>query len=233
MSKFSLHRLVAAAFMAGLSLVAIPAQASPIPVEMTTTNGVVPGTGISYTISAVGDDGGPRNIFPSASSDSGVWSWTGGFPEYLSFGTPETVTVTFSAPVPIDDIVFGINSSSASVSELQLTGGTATTSDFNLTDSLQVYTGPTGAAIYNPSNGDISAPGQNQSIMIGSTSSATIDSFFLVAGASDGGADGYTEFVGFTQPPPAATPEPSYVGLLAAALGMLLLAQPLRRRHGN
>lgn len=231
MSRFSLHRCVAAVFLAGLSLAVVPAQASSIPVVMTTSNGTVPGTGITYTIAIVGDDGGPRNIFPSDSSDHGVWSWTGGFPEFLSFGTPETVTVTFSAPVPIDDIVFGINSTSASTSQLQLTGGTAATADFNLTDSLEIYTGPTGEASFDASSGSIVAAGQNQSIIIGSTSSATIDSFSLAAGASDGGADGYTEFVGFVQP--TATPEPSSVSLLGSALALLLLARPLWRRRLN
>jgi hypothetical protein len=231
MSKFSLQRCAAAVFLAGMGFAAMPAQASSIPVVMTTSNGTVPGTSITYTIAITGDDGGPRNIFPSASSDNGVWSWTGGFPEFLSFGMPETVTVTFSAPVPIDDIVFGINSTSASTSQLQLTGGTATTSDFNLTDSLEVYTGPTGEASFDSSSGMIAAPGQNQSIMIGSTSSATIDSFSLAAGASDGGADGYTEFVGFAQPQIAPVPEPSPAGLLGAALALLLLVQPLWRRR--
>lgn len=172
-----------------------PAHAGPILVEMTTTNGIVPGTGISYIVSAVGDDGGPRNIFPSASSDNDVWTWTGGFPEFLSFGTAETVTVTFSSPVPVDDFVVGVDSTSASVSQLKLTGGTAETEDFNLTDSLQVYTGPTGAATYDASNGDVTATGQNQSLMIGSTSTDTVSSFSFAAGASDGGADGYTVFV--------------------------------------
>jgi hypothetical protein len=196
---------------------------------MTTTSGTVPGTSIDYAIAIAGDDGGPRNIFPSASSDNGVWSWTGGFPEFLSFGTPETLMVTFSAPLPIDDLVLGLNSTSASASFLQLTGGTATTANFNLTDSLQVYTGPTGIAFYDAGSGAITASGQNQSIMIGSTSTNTIDSFTLTAGASDGGADGYTVFVGFDQPPLNAVPEPSYLGLTGAALSVLLLASGFRR----
>jgi hypothetical protein len=200
---------------------------------MTTTSGTVPGTSIDYAIAISGDDGGPRNIFPSASSDNGVWSWTGGFPEFLSFGTPETLMVTFSAPVPIDDLVFGLNSTSASVSFLQLTGGTAATADFNLTDSLQVYTGPTGSAFYDAGSGVITASGQNQSIMIGSTSTNTINAFTLTAGASDGGADGYTAFVGFDQPLLSSVPEPSYLGLTGAALGLLLLIPAFRHGRGR
>ena len=207
----------------------VPAHAGPISVVMTTSNGTVPGTGITYTFDAVGDDGGSRNIFPSASSDNDVWAWTGGFPEFLSFGTAETLTVTFSAPVPIDDFVFGVSSTSASVGQLELSGGTAGTADFNLTDSLQVYTGATGAATYDPSNGMVTAAGQNQSLMIGSTSTNTVTSFSYVAGASNGGADGYTVFVGFVQN--ASVPEPAPAVLLWGGLGLIFSRRQRTKRY--
>jgi hypothetical protein len=216
MAMFDYRRIGAVAFL-GFGVAMVPAQAGPIPVVMTASNGTVPGTGITYTISVVGDDGGPRNIFPSASSDNNVWNWTGGFPEFLSFGEPETLTVTFSAPVPIDDFVFGVNSTSASTGQLTLTGGTGGVGDFNLTDSLQVYTGATGAAIYDPSTGIVTASGQNQSLMIGSTSVNTVSSFSYANGASDGGADGYTVFVGFAQP----APEPSSLLLLVTSAALI------------
>ena len=107
-----------------------PVQAAATHVEMTTTDGVVPGTGISYTIGIARDDGGPRNIFPADTSDNGTWYWQNGFPEFLSFGTAETLTVSFSAPVPISDIVLGLNSTSASSSSFAVAGGTAATSNF-------------------------------------------------------------------------------------------------------
>jgi hypothetical protein len=222
---------VAVALCAGIGAFLVPAYAGPISVVMTTSNGTVPGTSITYTINAVGDDGGPRNIFPSASSDNDVWTWTGGFPEFLSFGTSETLTVTFSAPVPVDDFVVGVNSTSASMSQLQLSGGTAGTADFNLTDSLQVYTGPTGAAIYDPSTGIVTAAGQNQSLMIGSTSTNTVTSFTFAAGASDGGADGYTVFAGFVQN--AAIPEPSTAVLLLCGLGLVFSRRLRAKREQN
>jgi hypothetical protein len=211
------------ALAAGFGLFLVPAHASSIVVEMTTSNGTVPGTSIGYTITAVGDDGGPRNIFPAASSDNGVWTWPGpdpNFPEFLSFGEAETLTVTFSSPVPIDDFVFGVDSTSSSTGQLTLVGGTAGLGDFDLTDSLQVYTGPTGAATYNPSTGIVTASGQNQSLMIGSNSTNTVTSFSYANGASDGGADGYTLFVGFVQP--TSVPEPATPLLFLGGFGILL-----------
>jgi hypothetical protein len=206
----------------GLAGLLIAATASSIPVTMTTSNGTVAGTGITYTISVVGDDGGPRNIFPSTSSDNGVWTWTGGFPEFLSFGQAEIMTVTFSAPVPIADFVFGVESTSASTGKLTVSGGTAGVGDFNLTDSLQVYTGPNGAAVYNPANGQVTASGQNQSVMIGSTSTNTVTSFTFAAGASDDGGDGYTVFFGTLNSPPSGTPAPPSVWLAVAGCVALL-----------
>jgi hypothetical protein len=94
-------------------------------------------------------------------------------------------------------------------------------------DSLQVYTGATSAAVYDPSTGGIIATGQNQSIMLGSTSRDAITSFTLAAGASDGGAEGYTVFVGLT----TATPEPSSLGMVClGATGFCLYARRRRKR---
>jgi hypothetical protein len=222
MSDFCLR--VAAIVCVGFTGFLLPANASTTFVEMTTSNGIVPADGVSYTIGIVGDNGGPRNIFPSASSDNNVWTWTGGFPEFLSFGEAETLTVTFGSPVPIADFVFGVNSTSASTDQLTVSGGTAGVGDFNLTDSLQIYTGATGAAVYNSATGTVTAAGQNQSLMIGSTSSNTVTSLSFAAGASDGGADGYTVFFGL------ATPEPGTAGLLLGGLIFLCGGRSLRRR---
>jgi hypothetical protein len=225
MTNVTLHKIALAIFLLGLmmTIASVPAQATAIHIEMTTTNGTVPGTGITYTITDNGD-GGPRNIFPGATSDNGVWTWNNGFPEFLSFGNPQTLTVTFSAPVGISHLVLGLNSTSSSTSTLVVGGGTAGTADFNVTDSLNVYTGSS-AALFTAATGVIATTGtnggQNQSVMIGSTSSKTITSFTLNAGASDGGADGYTAFVGFTQA--AAVPEPANVLLFGVGLGLLCI----------
>lgn len=225
MKLFTLRKAAALAF-ASLAVVLESASATPIHVEMTTTNGVVPGTGISYTLTDNGN-GGARNIFPAASSDNGTWSWNNGLPEYLSFGSAQTLIVTFNAPISIDHMVLGINSTSSSTSQLALSGGTATTADFNLTDGLQVYTGATGLAAYTAATGVITASGQNQSLMLGSSSTNTISGFTLTAGASDGGADGYTVFVGFTQ---ATVPEPATIALFGVGLGLLRFQRRSRTR---
>jgi hypothetical protein len=109
-----------------------------------------------------------------------------------------------------------------------LSGGTASLADINLSDSLQVFTGPTGAATYNAATGVVTATGQNQSLMLGSTSSDTVTSLEYANSASDGGTDGYTVFIGFV------TPEPSSATLLFIGMAALWLAGRRRtpRRTG-
>jgi len=197
----------------GGSLVSL--HALPIQVNMTTTNGVVPGTGIGYTVSSTGS---ARNVFASASSDNAVWSWTGGFPEFVAAGA-QTLTVTFDNPVALNRFVFGIVSTWNSTSQLNLVGGNATFADFNVFDTLQVYTGMTGAATYNPATGVVTSGGQDRSLMIGSDSTNTVTGFSFAAGPSLGGSDGYTVFVGFTDA--AEVPEPATAMMLLAGLGLL------------
>jgi hypothetical protein len=168
------------------------AQSAPIDLTMTTSNGTVPGTAITYTISNNG--GSPRAIFPPGSSDHNVWTWTNSFAEFVS-GEAQTLTVTFSAPVPISAFVFGVNSTvTGSTGQLTLIGGTAGVADFNLTDSILATPG----AVYDPSTGQISNTVVNGSIMVGSNSPKTVTSF-TYANDSDFG-DGYTVFFGLVQP---------------------------------
>lgn len=206
--------------VAVLLALSAPADAAILMYTTTASSGVVPGTSIDYTLTDAG--GTPRNVFPGATSDNGVWTWTGGFPEFLTAG-PQTLTVTFSDPVKASAILFGLDSTSASTSSFTVSGGTADTADFNLTDSLNVYNGDTGIATYNAAAGTITAPGQDQSIIIGSSSGDTLTQLVLHAGASDGGADGYTAFFGLTEP----VPEPSSIVLLTTAVFGLVR---LRRR---
>jgi len=231
MSKSLVCALIIGAVLAGfgLGIGTTPARATPIAVQMTTTNGTVPGTTTTYTITDNGN-GGARNIFPSAQSANGTWSWTNGFPEFLSYGPAQTLTVTFSAPVPVSDIVFGLNSTSWSTSTVSVSGGTASTSNFNMTDGLPTsWAGNNGEATWNAATGTITSSLQDLSIMIGSNSGNTITTLTVNAGASASGTDGYTVFVGFLQAGQSA-PEPSSMVLLATAgLGLLAFRHRARR----
>ena len=169
------------------------ASSGPTPISLTTTNGTVPGTSITYTISNTG--GTPRNIFPSGTSDQNLWSWTS-FPEFLAAGTPISLAVTFSAPIPANRLVWGANSvTPPSATKFTPSGGTASAADFNLTDGISAVRA-TGPASYNASTGTITANSQDVSLMVGSASTNTLTSFTI--SATNNSTDGYTVFFGFT-----------------------------------
>ena len=177
-----------------------PLSASPTPISLTTTNGTVPGTGITYTISNTG--GTPRNIFPAGTSDQNLWSWTS-FPEFLAAGTPISLAVTFSAPIPANRLVWGANSvTPPSTTRFTPSGGTASAADFNLTDGISAVLAR-GPASYNASTGTITANSQDVSLMVGSSSTNTLASFTI--SATNNSTDGYTVFFGFTSAPASGT----------------------------
>ncbi len=205
---FDLKKVIAAAIWLAVSTVA--AQAGAITVAMTTANGVDPLSGVSYTISD--PNGTVRVVFPgSGTSKNDVWAWNSSISEYeTSFA--QTVTVTFASPVPISDIVFGVSSTSFTTGQVTLTGS-ATLADLDLQDSRGGDTG--GVATYNNTTGTITSVAQDQGLMLGSDSADTITALSYFNPASEGGADGYTVYVGFVQG--TATPEPSAGWLFLAA----------------
>ncbi len=213
---FGLKKVTAAAIWVAVSAVA--AQAGAITVAMTTADGVDPLSGVSYTISD--PNGTVRIIFPGAgSSTNNVWAWNSSISEYeTSFA--QTVTVTFASPVPISDIVFGVSSTSFTTGQVTLTGS-ATLADLDLQDTRGGDTG--GAASYNSTTGAITSSAQDQGVMLGSDSMDTITALSYFNPASEGGADGYSVYVGFVQG--TGTPEPSS-GLLflGAAAGLLFVS---------
>jgi len=91
-------------------------------IQTTTDDGKVPSTNITYTIEATGS---ARAIFQPGSSDSGMWTWSDNFPEFVGTGQ-QTLTVTFSSPVPLNRIVLGANSFGPSEMTLSVSGGNAT-----------------------------------------------------------------------------------------------------------
>lgn len=191
-------------------------------IDLRTTGGTVPGTSITYTVT---DTGTARAIFPPNTSDAGVWRWNDPFDEFVTTGGPQILTVNFSAPTPINTFVLGVNSISFSTALLSVSGGTATTADFNLSDGLQALTGPTGVATYNGTTGTFAATSNDRSLMIGSTSTNTLTSFTLAAN----NGEGYTLFYGVVTPAATAIPEPSSMVLWGVG-GLGLVARSLRRR---
>ena len=202
------------AFCLALSFACLAAPVfAQIPVIPTTTNGVVPATGTAFTITATGM---AREIWAPGMSDGGTWSWTNGFPEFVGIGA-QGLTVDFAAPVPIRELVLGVNSISAQPFTLTVSGGTASPADFDLSDGLAAV-GGTGAATYTPGTGQFTISGVDQSLMIGSTSTNTITQLSITG---DGGGDGYTLFFGTRSAPPApATIVPT---LDEIGLGLLIL----------
>jgi hypothetical protein len=211
---FDLKRVTAAVIWFAVSAVA--AQATPIMVEMTTTNGVDPLSGVSYTVSD--PNGIVRIIFSgSGSSTNGVWAWNNSISEFET-AFAQTLTITFASPVPISDLVFGVSSTSFTTGQITLTGS-ATFADLDVKDKRSSDTG--GAATFNPTTGTITSIAQDQGLMLGSDSSDTITALSYFNPASEGGADGYTVYVGFVQG--SAAPEPSTGLLLLSAAAALLL----------
>ncbi len=197
--------LLTAILPAALCFCGVQAHAQEL-ISLHNANGIVPNSSISYTIT---DTGTARAIFPPGSSDNNVFRWTNNFEEFVSTSGAETLTVNFSAPISISQIVLGANSYYPSASiVLSVAGGTATTADFNLGDGLQALTGPTGAGSYNGATGAFGATAADQSFMIGSTSANTITSFTI----NSTNPEGYTLFFGTVNA--TAVPEPSSVALL-------------------
>jgi PEP-CTERM motif len=204
------------------------AIAAPIVVDMVGGNGTLPGTSITYTVSS---NVPATVVFPgsSGSSTNGVFQWVTPFNEYVGTNAIST-TITFSQAIPVSRIVAGVDSiiESGTGFNLSLSGGTATTNDFTLSDGLNTHV-PGGPAMYDPATGNFSSNtpgGDDQSVMIGSTSSATVTSLTLVG--NDNG-DGWATFFGVTTA--AAVPEPSSFVLAAiGAVGMIAGSGRLRRK---
>jgi hypothetical protein len=206
--------LVPLAWIVGVALSAAP-LAGQVEVATTTVDGTVPDTAITYTITATGT---AREIWAPDISDGGVWEWFNGFPEFVGTGG-QTLTVDFSAPVPIHRLVLGVNSISLDPFTLTVSGGTATTADFDLADGIAAA-GAAGTAAYNGATGEFTITGPNQSLMIGSSSSNTITQLSITG---NGGGDGHTLFFGTTQVvAPAVTEIPTVNTVGLSLLGLLL-----------
>ena len=193
-------------------------------VNLLNSNGTVPGTSTTYTIT---DNGTAQSVLEVAgNSDSHIWNWTSGFSEFSTFGGLQTLTVNFSVPVSINRIVTGVRNVGNSITTFSVSGGSASISDINLMDGL--FTHP--PAAYNSITGVITSSGGNDSLMIGSTSANTLTSFSLSTPTSGAGEGTYTQFFGLTAAT-AATPEPGSVALLGSiALSSLFAVRKLRRR---
>ena len=205
------------------------AQAHALVFEVVTTitDGTVPDTNIDYTITSTGTG---REIFAPGFSDTGLWFWLNDFPEFVSTGT-QTLTVNFSAPVPVSSLVLGVNSISNSVFTLTVSGGTATTNDFDLSDGLAALNA-TGLTQYDGTSGQFTATAADQSLMIGSTSTNTITQLSITG---DNGGDCYTLFFGTASPinpfVPTSVPTLNQAGLIALMFALFGFAAFRLRRE--
>ena len=204
-----------------VSLLTNNVQAQSIEVATTTSNGTVSGTAITYTITA---SGMAREIFSPNSSSFMIWNWTNNFPEFVGVNI-QTLTADFSAAVSLNRLVIGVNSIGVDAT-VAVSGGTASTSDFDLNDGLPSTYGGSTDRTFTPASGLIDVTGVNQSIMIGSTSSNTVTQLSITT--LDNGGDGFTLFFG-TVPAEAivATSVPILSGwmLILLCLGLIVFFQ--------
>ena len=207
--------VITAGFLMGLA----PLQAAPIPIQTTTTaTGTVPGTNITYMLT---NAGGVASINGAGMvlTDNSVFQTQNGLPDFFSASPGMTLTLTFSAPIAVSHLVFGVasytptNLGSASA-VVTLAGGTSTPADFTLFDTLNTgFGGSTGgAATYTPATGTITSTIRDQSIILGSTSNNTVTSLTFVLGPS---GDAYVAFVGFQQ---INTVAPTFTKMFSPAL---------------
>jgi hypothetical protein len=214
-------------------LAATTARAESISfVSVTTGTGTlntIEGTTVSYTVTS--NAAGTRDdVSPPYTTDNGKFRTDSTIHEFLdnyanaNMGT----TITFDQAVQarnvvaIFDNIIGGGSNIGEYAAITVSGGTATTASFDVSDTGHSVFGNGSNIGYNAGNGQLGAGDLNgNSIIIGSTSTDTLTSITLYA---------QQPYTGFAQAVAFAVPEPSSFALCGIA-GAFGLAYARRRRR--
>ena len=234
MKSFGKLAFSCAAIAIGSVLGSTQAVASPIEANFVTSNGTLGNTGITYTITS--NAASTRDhTSPPYTSDHGKFTTNSDLHEFLDnyAGANMTTTITFSEAVEAKyvvasfDNIIGGGLSTGEYAVLSVSGGTATTASFDVTDTAHSIFGNGTNIGYNPGNGQIGIGDlSGNSILIGSTSSDTLTKLSLYVQQPN---TGFLEGIGVVTPA-AAVPEPSTLGLLGLG-GIGLVVQAFRRRR--
>ena len=233
MKIFGKLAFACAAIAIGSTIAAGRVYAGAIDVDFVTSNGRLGTTGVTYTVTSNAAE--IRTLTsPPYSSDNATFTTHSDLGQFLDnyAGANMTTTITFSEAIAAKNVValfdniIGGGPNIGQLAQITVSGGTATTADFDVTDTGHSIFGNGTFINYNPANGHVGIGDLNgNSILIGSTSKKTLTTLTLYAQQP---YTGFLEGVGVVHN--ATVPEPSSLALLGLG-GAGIALQTIRRRR--